>query len=574
MAAVGAKHESAIPGRHQCHASRVRADVVDVDLDQKDRAAASLAPVETRPAAPQSLGRLAGRRLVWWFGFLTFACLAGIWALATPINGAPDEREHVIRAAAVARGQLVGQNGAYVNGTGALVRAPADLSAIMVPAYCFAFHQKRTADCARPLAAPATVKPQPSGAGRYFPVYYGIVGLPTLAIHGVASLYLIRFLSMLVSAALVASALTSAAQWRRSPLLVTGLYAAVVPMALFLFGVVNPNSWEIAAALCLWTSSLALLFAEDCVDDSSLLTRIGVAALILVSMRSLSPLWLTLVVLLVALAAVRGRLMEILLQRRAMVWSGAVLGVTLLQVAWTIRNQALDIGHLPAPGHLSLADRLETSILLVPGRLHDMVGVFGWLDTNSPALTYLLWAAGVGAVVLLGLAGAARLPRAALVGVMVLTIAVPIASEVPGANMYGFAWQGRYTLPLAVGVPILAGLAAAVGGTLGPRAAIRLTAWLAILLGVAQFFAFWWMLLRYQVGEGNGLDPRVGSWHPPGGSLLILSLYGLGLLSWGVLASMAWRLAAGWSPSPAGAGLRAAAVEFWARRPHWGASGR
>ncbi|MDQ6789466.1 MAG: hypothetical protein M3075_02195, partial [Candidatus Dormibacteraeota bacterium] len=103
--------------------------------------------------------------------------------------------------------------------------------------------------------------------------------------------------------------------------------------------------------------------------------------------------------------------------------------------------------------------------------------------------------------------------------------------------------------PLAVGVPILGALAAAVGGSLAPQAGIRLTASLAILLGLAHFFAFWWMLLRYQVGAGHSLNPLQGSWHPPGGSLLILVAYGVGLLSWGVLASIAWRLA-GSGPQP------------------------
>ena len=101
-----------------------------------------------------------------------------------------------------------------------------------------------------------------------------------------------------------------------------------------------------------------------------------------------------------------------------------------------------------------------------------------------------------------------------------------------------------------MGVPILGGAAAGVGATLGPRAALRLTAWLAALLGVAHFAAFWWMLLRYQVGAGRGLNPLEGSWHPPGGSLLILVVYTVGLLGWGVAASAAWRLAGNSAPEP------------------------
>jgi uncharacterized membrane protein len=522
---------------------------VSKDLDQVDRPASSYSPAEGHPALSWSPGRAFRLRLVWWFAFLSFGCLASIWAIATPINGSPDEREHVVRAAAVARGQLVARNGAYVNGTGALVLAPASLSALMLPSSCFFFRPDRTADCARPGKATTTVSPQVSGAGRYFPLYYGIVGVPTLMLQNVQALYLMRLVSVLGNAILVASAVTSAAAWRRSPLLVTGLYAAVTPMILFLSGVVNPNSWEITAGLCLWTSSLALLFAEDRAEDSRLLARVGIAAIVLVCMRSLSPLWLALILLLVTSAALGGRLTEVMRWRATIAWAAAVAIATLVSVAWTVQVHVLEIGHLPVPAHLQLPDRIETSVLRVPGLAREMVGVFGWLDTSSPEVTYVFWAAGVGALVLLGMAGSAGLARAALVGAIVLTIVVPIATEVPGANTYGFAWQGRYTLPLAVGVPILGALAAAVGGSLAPQAGIRLTASLAVLLSLAHFFAFWWMLLRYQVGAGHSLNPLQGSWHPPGGSLLVLVAYGVGLLSWGVLASIAWRLA-GSGPQP------------------------
>jgi hypothetical protein len=472
---------------------------------------------------------------------------------ATPINGAPDERDHLLRAAAVARGELVARNGAYVRGTGALVAAPASLSALTAPASCFMFQPQRTADCARlPTNPPAGVRPQPSGAGRYFPLYYGIVGLPLLTFDWIQGFYLTRLLSMLVNAALLASAFASAALWRRSPLLVTGLYAAVTPMVLFLSGAVNPNSWEISSAICVWTSSLALLLAEDRSDDSRLLARIGVAALLLVCLRGLSPLWLALALLLVAAVAIKDRTLEVLRWPATTAWLAAILVVTAGALIWTVQFGVLEIGRPAVPGRLGLPDLIETSVLRVPGRVQEMVGLFGWLDTPSPAVTPLLWSAGVGAVVLLGLAGAAGLPRAGLIAAVLLTIAVPIAAEVPGANAFGFAWQGRYTLPLAVGVPILGGAAAGVGATLGPRAAIRLTAWLAILLGVANFAAFWWMLLRYQVGVGRGLNALEGSWHPPGGSLLILVVYAVGLLGWGVAASAAWRLAERSVEEPAG----------------------
>src|SRR5437868_6439956 len=40
--------------------------------------------------------------------FASFALLTSLWALATPLMAVPDEPAHAIRAAAVARGQLIG----------------------------------------------------------------------------------------------------------------------------------------------------------------------------------------------------------------------------------------------------------------------------------------------------------------------------------------------------------------------------------------------------------------------------------------------------------------------------------
>ena len=52
---------------------------------------------------------LQSRRFLWFVSFMLFAAVAGAWALATPIDGAPDEASHVVRAASVARGEILGQ---------------------------------------------------------------------------------------------------------------------------------------------------------------------------------------------------------------------------------------------------------------------------------------------------------------------------------------------------------------------------------------------------------------------------------------------------------------------------------
>src|SRR5207253_5777437 len=115
--------------------------------------------------------------------------------------------DHIVRAAAVAHGQIVARSGSYVAGTGGLVLAPASINAAAGPAACFAFRNQQTADCAKPRPSPPTLVSMPSGAARYYPVYYGIVGLPSIPFPSALGIYLMRLVGGLGSAALAASAL-------------------------------------------------------------------------------------------------------------------------------------------------------------------------------------------------------------------------------------------------------------------------------------------------------------------------------------------------------------------------------
>src|SRR5690606_25622261 len=109
-------------------------------------------------------------------------------------------------------------------------------------------------------------------------------------------------------------------------------------------------------------------------------------------------------------------------------------------------------------------------------RMAEMVGNLGWLDTPLP--TWLIAGWGLACVVVLALAlrqGWWR-DRFVLVGMVAATVGLPVAAELSQAADLGLFWQGRYTLPVAVGVAVLAGwvlsrtdrLEAAVVGWLVP----------------------------------------------------------------------------------------------------------
>ncbi len=114
------------------------------------------------------------------------------------------------------------------------------------------------------------------------------------------------------------------------------------------------------------------------------------------------------------------------------------------------------------PREHSTSDIARFTVGSLFDRYKGLIGYFGWLDTPSPALTYVLWTAGVGFVVLAALAWTA-----------------PAPSRCPSRRYrrdrrratrarVGGVWRRRWArvagplrLPLAVGVPIVATMAIA-----------------------------------------------------------------------------------------------------------------
>ena len=86
----------------------------------------------------------------------------------------------------------------------------------------------------------------------------------------------------------------------------------------------------------------------------------------------------------------------------------------------------------------------------------QMVGVLGWLDTYFPTPVYLFWMVAVGSLFLIAIASVRnRKSIIPLFALIVLVLVVPVLIELSQARRVGLVWQGRYTLPIAVGIPIL-----------------------------------------------------------------------------------------------------------------------
>jgi hypothetical protein len=140
-----------------------------------------------------------------------------------------------------------------------------------------------------------------------------------------------------------------------------------------------------------------------------------------------------------------------------------------------------------------------------------MLGNLGWLDTKLPGLSYLLLTAALGALVLLAVAIGTRRHVVAMLAAAAITVTAPVLLEAWQYHDYGLYWQGRYTLPVAVGVPLLAVFAlqsdtarrVLAGGWFVPA--------VGAMLVVAQVLAFYQALRRWSVGA----DGPVFFWLAP-----------------------------------------------------------
>jgi heme/copper-type cytochrome/quinol oxidase subunit 2 len=461
--------------------------------------------------------------------FLAVFLLTGSWALATPPFAAPDEPAHVYRAAAVVRGDLVPPRDADLPPGLAFVDVPAGLVDSAERIGCFKFHPDVPASCVGDPGPDDELVETPSSAARYHPVYYAAIGWPSFFLSDNAAVFAMRLVSALIVSVLISVGLVSAREHPQGRLLVTGAVVALTPMVLFLGGTINPNAVEIAAGFAVWGVGLSLIASDDAGRQRVLLRRLSLVAMAEVVTRTISPLWLLLSLLTLVALAGGPRTMALLRLRSVRWWVPAVGLVTLASVAWTVLT---DVNTLPPASaeRTGFLAAVRLVLEVTPMRLGQYVGQFGWLDTDSPTISLIALTVLIGALLFLGLSFGGRRSAAVLLGLALAVFAVPILIEAAGFNSTAYFWQMRYTMPLAVGLPMVAAVVAAPGLTTSARAAGRLPGLFVVTAALAHLLCFVWALRRYQVGVSAPLGTLEGSWAPRVGTLTVIGLQVLGLV--------------------------------------------
>lgn len=474
----------------------------------------------------------------WLVAWVLFCAVGGLWALASPMFSVPDEPSHAVYAAAAVRGEIW----AHAHGTITDVTVPADFARAGAMT-CFARHPETPAGCAGAFGGHAGMTHATTTAGRYPPAYYLFAGLPTLVTTGAKAFYLMRLLTVALVAALLASATCSALRTRRPVLALTGLGFAVTPMVLFFAGAVNPQGPEIAAAVAVWVSGFVLL--SDLRRDPStpltlanpLLRRTLVAMAALSLCRTVSLLWLALVVVALLAALITRTSARRLLTSRA-VWAAVpVLALTCgSTLFWIVARHAAISEDITAYANSPLHGALIQSVGKLNDELFEMIGVFGWLDAAAPGIVYVAFLLGLGALGLVALVVSGRRTGIVLGLVALGVMVVPVVMELLTYRTDAFPWQGRYTLPLAVGVPLILGLSAATSPREPSLPRLRLVAAFGAVFVVVQFGAFLGTLNRYVKGEFGFFLLTPSGWAPPLPTSVLLGGMLVALLAMVVLA--------------------------------------
>lgn len=450
---------------------------------------------------------------------LAFALVFGValtWAAATPMFGVPDEVSHMVRAAAAARGDLAGRP---VADGGRTYRAPAVLQPASRPEPtgpggtltpedlqrpCFAFRASQGAECLRFSGDGGDVQLASTAEG-YPPAYYLLVGWPSRLVPGLPGLYAMRAASAAWFAALVALALVSIGSGPRWAPARLGVALALTPMVWFMGASVNPASMAIGAGVASWCGGLRLVTAGPDERLAPLAWRFGLPMCLLLLVRRDSLLWGGLVVLALAATASAGQASRLVRSRPVLGWATAAAACATYSATVTVGTTAGFLGAEASTGSASGA------FGSMPYYLDQMVGVLGWLDTRLPELAYLLSWVTIGGLVLAAVAFARR--RQALVVAAMVTALVG-AIVVVGANRFPY-FQGRYALPFAVGIPIVAGFAL-VGGEHRIRAPRRPVALVLGSAAVVHLLAYHQQIRRYSVsGRTTWWVFDHPTWHPP-----------------------------------------------------------
>jgi hypothetical protein len=155
-----------------------------------------------------------------------------------------------------------------------------------------------------------------------------------------------------------------------------------------------------------------------------------------------------------------------------------------------------------------------------------MVGMLGSNNAPVPLITMVIWYVGICSLCMLALSTLTRKTCRdilGLIGIVSAVLFMPVVFNIINAHRYGNIVQGRYMLPCAVGLTLVA---AQVAKEVTVNV-LSVTKTLVVLSFIGSTAAYLWVLRQYIVGL-NTLDifkAQSGHWSPPLPALLLMLFF-------------------------------------------------
>ena len=437
------------------------------------------------------------------------------------IGGGGWRRFRAVGAAAVAGGDLTGKAAPGMADGFRLVDVPVALGS--GDPSCYRHDPRATPACAVPATTPSTVTVA-TAAGTYPPYYYALVGGMARLFGGADEPMTYRLAGDLLVALVLGCIVVRLSRWKSRPA-ASLLLAALPPAAWFLFGVVNPNSLEIALIALTWVGVAELALEPPTGDQPAAgISSASVAAWSFAAAVALRPVALLAAPTLAVVALLpskpacrragpRGRRLVALVVPLAAAL--ALTGIWQLIVS-PGTTDARTASSIP------LTEAFTTSASATVDTLRELVGSLGWLEFSAPNVAQIGW------WLVLVVAAAAAFTRAQWARPFVLAVltivAVPVVFEVLLYRRVGFIWQGRYSIPAALGAVAIGAIAVAGTEANGSGRGIRrlraACGFAPLASGAAVLITQWTAARRYTVGvdgpwsmAGRGAgQPRLDPW--------------------------------------------------------------
>jgi hypothetical protein len=187
-------------------------------------------------------------------------------------------------------------------------------------------------------------------------------------------------------------------------------------------------------------------------------------------------------------------------------------------------HHSYEVERFPLPAGFPPAQLIRLAVGNVGSVTQQLIAAYGAPNFGSPLLVQLVW--GGSAMLLVGVALLLLRGRdAALLagGLVLVLVALPFAVDLSGAHTRGLVWQGRYELPLAVGLPLLAASLLSQRRPDSGRAHVLGP----LVVGLCLLVSYFWVVRRHQLGLEGPLNPfpsGPGVWQPPLPNVLLFLL--------------------------------------------------